>query len=113
MENDSECTSKCISKEHGDAINSVILADYEEDVFKSYICKICNNPGRVRDSKGRTALHVAATFGRTQLIPWLIKEANADINARDLESGYTPLHISIYKGFINVTILLLKVKNIS
>jgi uncharacterized protein len=52
------------------------------------------NPDRIllTDGKGKTALHAAVTYGRTDLMPLLLKyDANA--NRQDI-TGMTPLHVA-------------------
>lgn len=53
-----------------------------------------------RDSQGRTPLHFAASLGRTELLPFLLKAAlKADPLDSMLDySGYTPTHWAAYHG---------------
>jgi|GEM_PF-4399268 len=46
-----------------------------------------------RDDNGSSALHLAAKFGKTQVIEFLIKVEGIDLDARD-NKGKTPLHIA-------------------
>lgn len=64
---------------------------------------------QVRDTFGRTVLHVAASCGRRDLCLWLLKTYAGNINLTDIESGYTALHRSIAYGYINVAVALMKV----
>jgi hypothetical protein len=50
-----------------------------------------------RDRYGRTALHVAATFGQSELFRYLASRGALDLNARDAE-GRTPLMIAAGLG---------------
>lgn len=60
--------------------------------------------------QGRTALHMAASRGRTDLMNWLVRHSSeAFVNARDRESGYTPLHRSIFYGQVNAAVALMKI----
>lgn len=43
-----------------------------------------------RDSKGRTALHIACMKGRLRIAKYLLRFQNADMNAKD-DEGFTPL----------------------
>jgi len=63
---------------------------------------ICNNPGRVIDPHGRLLIHLAASVGKKLVCEWLLRFKDAAINARDAESGYTPLHRSILHGHVDV-----------
>lgn len=61
------------------------------------------------DEEGRSALHLAVSCGRRDLCHWLIKAGKGDINLKDSESGYTPLHRSIFYGHINIAVTLIEV----
>nr|CAI5845108.1 unnamed protein product [Callosobruchus analis] len=104
-----ECTNQCRSSQHGDIITATLtkrgVSDSDLCSFLTYTCCRCES---VVDSDGRTALHVAASCGRLGLVRWLVKCCHADINSKDTESGYTPLHRSIFYGKINVTVELMK-----
>lgn len=65
---------------------------------------------QVLDSEKRSALHTAASCGRRDLCLWLIKNGKADRNLKDHESGYTPLHRSIFYGHINIAVCLIEVR---
>lgn len=45
-----------------------------------------------RSSKGKTALHYAATWNRVEMASNLINCSQVDINLRDRENGWTALH---------------------
>ncbi|XP_049821189.1 inhibitor of Bruton tyrosine kinase isoform X2 [Aethina tumida] len=104
-----QCSERCRSTRHGDIITAVLtktsISDLEACSFLNYICNNCES---VRDSAGRTALHTAASVGRSEVIRWLVQNRHADINAKDVESGYTPLHRSIFYKKINAAIELIK-----
>lgn len=50
----------------------------------------------LRDTRGRTALHVAARKGRAAVILLLVG-ARADVNAQDMD-GWTPLHHAVFNS---------------
>lgn len=105
---DRDCTERCKSKQHANELCSVIskrgITDYEICAFLNWKCFNC---GQTFDSAGRTALHFAASCGRKKVVQWLLKKG-ALINAKDLESGYTPLHRSIFYGKINTAVNLIQ-----
>ncbi|XP_056647953.1 inhibitor of Bruton tyrosine kinase [Diorhabda sublineata] len=104
-----DCTTQCKSMVHGDIITDAIskrcVSDTDLCSFLNFICTRCES---VIDSSGRTALHVAASCGRLNLVRWLISNRHSDINTKDKESGYTALHRSIFYGKIDITVELLK-----
>lgn len=56
---------------------------------------------------------MAASRGRRHLLEWLARHSTeALLNAKDGESGYTPLHRSIFYGQIHVAVALMKMGNI-
>ena len=50
---------------------------------------------KVRGALGRSLLHSACNGGSVNLVRTLIREHNADINARDDENN-TPLHVAAF-----------------
>ena len=104
-----DCTQQCKSRIHGDLISCVLTKkDIEEEELCSYINQICYCCESVRDNDGRTALHVAASVGKTKVVKWLLQRKHININAKDYESGYTALHRSLYYGRIDTATTLLQ-----
>lgn len=104
-----DCTEKCKSKQQANELISVLtkrgITDSELGSFLNWKCLNC---GVIYDPVGRTALHFAASCGRKKVVHWLIRNKNAQINGKDLESGYTALHRSIFYGKINVAVSLIQ-----
>ncbi|XP_066249133.1 inhibitor of Bruton tyrosine kinase [Euwallacea similis] len=104
-----DCTSRCQSSQHGDSITAAItkrsVTDSDLSSYLTYTCCCCES---VKDSVGRTALHVAAACGRSNLVSWLVNNRHANINMKDKESGYTALHRSIFYGKIETAVELIK-----
>ncbi|CAG9821108.1 unnamed protein product [Phaedon cochleariae] len=104
-----DCTNQCKSVQHGEIITAAIskrsISDYDLCSFLNFLCSRCES---VVDSVGRTALQVAASCGRLELVKWLIHSRHADINLKDRESGYTALHRSIFYGKMDVAVELIK-----
>lgn len=104
-----DCTENCMSLKHGDAFGAALTWREPTDrELASALTLLCGNVGSIADSLGRTILHMAASLGRRELVQWLIQRCDANLNAQDHESGYTPLHRSIFYGQINVAVILLQ-----
>uniref|UniRef100_K3XAU5 Uncharacterized protein n=1 Tax=Globisporangium ultimum (strain ATCC 200006 / CBS 805.95 / DAOM BR144) TaxID=431595 RepID=K3XAU5_GLOUD len=56
---------------------------------------------------GETALHLAATKGHDDVVRVLLQH-NANLVAKDWESGWTPLHRSMYNDHLSTSLLLLR-----
>lgn len=65
-----------------------------------------DNVASVRDEKNQTLLHVAAGYGKTNLVSYLISQG-ADVNAQDLE-GQAPLHNAACHGHYTISCKLIK-----
>lgn len=105
-----DCTKNCKSRQHGQSITSAITKrSVSDESLASFIKNTCANFPKAFDFEGRTALHMAASRGRNALMEWLVRHSSdAFINARDRESGYTPLHRSIFYGQIHSAVSLMK-----
>lgn len=106
---DRDCTDACKSTRHGDLICASLtkrsVSDKDLWCFLRQTCCCCDT---VRDASGRTALHVAASCGRTEIVERLARRRHHNVNVRDLESGYTALHRSVFYGKIDVAVCLMK-----
>lgn len=106
---DRECTENCRSISHANTICSAITKRcVSESDLCAYFNYLCCCSESVRDACGRTALHVAASCGKTEIINWLCRSRHLNINTKDLESSYTALHRSVFYGKINATVCLMK-----
>ncbi|XP_049802872.1 inhibitor of Bruton tyrosine kinase [Schistocerca nitens] len=104
-----ECHEHCRSQQHGMEICSVVTRrQLGDELLAGYLQWLCCSCGQVSDYLGRTALHMAASCGRYNLARWLLQHASANVNVRDLESGYTPLHRSIFYGQLHIASLLIQ-----
>ncbi|KAL4173008.1 hypothetical protein KRP22_008165 [Phytophthora ramorum] len=60
-----------------------------------------------RNDYGETALHVAAAHGNEEAVQLLL-HSGADLLAADWESGWTPLHRSLYHQHLSTSLILLR-----
>ena len=103
-----ECTAKCRSTQHADEVVAVLTCCSEKRL-QAFLSAHCYNAATLKDAFGRTALHLAASTGKKALLEWLVESKNADLLAKDKESGWTPLHRSVFYGQIHCLMALVKV----
>ncbi|XP_063626736.1 inhibitor of Bruton tyrosine kinase [Cydia splendana] len=108
---DVDCTRRCRSRRHGQALTGAITKrSVSDQALASFIKATCANFIQAFDFEGRTALHMTCSRGRARLMEWLVRHSSeAFVNARDRESGYTPLHRSIFYGQIHSAVALMKI----
>ena len=53
------------------------------------------------NNNGRSPLHFASMNGHLNIIQYLSKECNCDVDSED-NNGYTPLHIASRYGYLNI-----------
>ncbi|XP_033126307.1 inhibitor of Bruton tyrosine kinase-like isoform X2 [Anneissia japonica] len=99
------CSAYCRCTEHADDIIAVITHGTAHQI-KSFLEIRCTNGAQVSDRFGRNALHIAASCGKLEVVDWLITQKHAELKSRDLESGWTVLHRSLFYGQINIAVLL-------
>ncbi|XP_071955936.1 inhibitor of Bruton tyrosine kinase-like [Antedon mediterranea] len=99
------CSAYCRCTEHADDIIAVITRGTTHQI-KVFIEACCSNGAQVSDVFGRNALHMAASCGKVDVVDWLITEKHIELKSRDLESGWTALHRSLFYGQINSAVLL-------
>jgi hypothetical protein len=88
-------------------MNDIFDAARNNDVESiNYLLNSGTNPND-QDDFGRTALHICCTYGSTDAAALLLSRY-ADHTLQDYESGWTPLHRSLYFGHLKLTLLLLK-----
>lgn len=102
-----ECSPKCVSKKHADELSQAIsnADNFEEQVITQL--QTCYNVSSNKDSMGRTALQVAASFGRVKILSWLLSQ-DVQVHAKDEESGYSALHRAFFYGQLQSARVLLK-----
>uniref|UniRef100_A0A671FLR5 Inhibitor of Bruton tyrosine kinase n=1 Tax=Rhinolophus ferrumequinum TaxID=59479 RepID=A0A671FLR5_RHIFE len=101
-----DCTSKCRSLQHALDILSVVTKGSENQI-KAFLSSHCYNAVTIKDAFGRNALHLVSSCGKKGVLEWLI-EKGVDPLVKDMESGWTALHRSIFYGHIDCVWSLLK-----
>ncbi|CAL1542688.1 unnamed protein product [Lymnaea stagnalis] len=101
-----ECGAKCRSRKHVQEIISMIVRGSLRE-FQAF-SNLCYNWNRLTDVFGRSALHVAASCGKTEIVEWLLEEKKVDLTPRDSESGYTALHRALFYGQLSCARLLVQ-----
>ncbi|XP_023296811.2 inhibitor of Bruton tyrosine kinase [Lucilia cuprina] len=103
-----DCTRKCRLRAHGNAITSALTKrSIDDEKLAAYVAKACCNYADIVDDLGRSAVHVAASVDRYDILEWLLNQGSI-ISGRDFESGSSPLHRAIFYGCIDCAILLLR-----
>ncbi len=101
-----DCTRDCSYEAHASLVLGVAYLGNLK-LLQHCSC-LCGNYLHIRDSLGRTALHVAASKGHLQLVQWLL-DNKVQLHTSDLESRWTALHRSVYYGQLGTAALLVKV----
>lgn len=104
-----DCTPKCRSERHADEVIAALTSG-SEGRLRGFLSVHCHNAATLRDEFGRTALHLAASLGKRDLLQWLLDRKHADLLAKDKESGWTALHRSAFYGQIHCLMTLIKVR---
>lgn len=102
-----DCTSRCKSWSHADLVLSSITKGTVPEI-QTYCRYLCHNFWSLTDPIGRTALHVAASLGKVELVKWLLEQCHAEVDARDRESGWTALHRAVFYGQLHCAKVLLQ-----
>lgn len=106
---DPECGPKCRSKNHAYELVSAITKGNLAEV--QAFAKLCHAAGHHNDMFGRSALHMAASCGKVEIVEWLIEEKGGDLTLKDAESGWTALHRSMFYGQLATVRLLVQVNS--
>ncbi|KAK3770373.1 hypothetical protein RRG08_028271 [Elysia crispata] len=103
-----DCGSKCRSRQHVGTIISLLTSPSSTLLqFRAYSA-LCSASLRLADDYGRTALHLAASCGHSDIVQWLLEEGHADLGVKDMESGHTALHRALFYGQLASARLLLQ-----
>ncbi|CAF0836080.1 unnamed protein product [Rotaria sordida] len=103
-----DCTPKCRSTTHYLDLIRVASQSIPIPIILNYLCR-CGNCAKGHDKYGRTLIQVcSALTNKWPIIDWLLKQKKVDINAKNLESGYTALHYSVFYGRIDNSVNLIK-----
>ncbi|KAK3580483.1 hypothetical protein CHS0354_001084 [Potamilus streckersoni] len=101
-----ECGPKCRSRKHAQEFNAAISKCTLREI-KAF-SRLCYNAAQYSDSCGRSALHLAAACGKTDIAEWLLNEKNGDVTTKDTESGWTALHRALFYGQLAAVRLLVQ-----
>ncbi|XP_060567937.1 inhibitor of Bruton tyrosine kinase-like [Ruditapes philippinarum] len=104
-----ECGPKCRSRKHAYELNVAISKGNLLEV-QAYT-NLCYNGAQLSDMQGRTALHMAASCGKVDLVEWLMEAMHGDVTKKDLESGWTALHRALFYGQLATARLLIQYKS--
>lgn len=104
---DMECGPKCRSERHAQDLNAAITRGSLREI-QAYF-KLCYNAGCMSDSFRRTALHLAASCGKCDVVDWLLMTKKSDLSAKDEESGWTALHRAVFYGQLGAVRILMQV----
>ncbi|NXF38840.1 IBTK kinase, partial [Nyctibius bracteatus] len=102
-----DCTSKCRSLQHALDVISVVTRGSEGQI-KAFLSSYCYNAATIKDAFGRNVIHLASSCGKKGVLDWLAETKGVDLLAKDKESGWTALHRSIFYGYIDCVLSLLK-----
>ncbi|NXE51992.1 IBTK kinase, partial [Casuarius casuarius] len=102
-----DCTLKCRSLQHALDVISVVTRGSEGQI-KAFLSSYCYNAATIKDAFGRNVLHLASSCGKKGVLDWLAETKGVDLLAKDKESGWTALHRSIFYGYIDCVLSLLK-----
>ncbi|XP_040409954.1 inhibitor of Bruton tyrosine kinase isoform X4 [Cygnus olor] len=102
-----DCTAKCRSLQHALDVISVVTRGSEGQI-KAFLSSYCYNAATIKDAFGRNVLHLASSCGKKGVLDWLAETKGVDLSAKDKESGWTALHRSIFYGYIDCVLSLLK-----
>uniref|UniRef100_A0A8C8SN21 Inhibitor of Bruton tyrosine kinase n=1 Tax=Pelusios castaneus TaxID=367368 RepID=A0A8C8SN21_9SAUR len=102
-----DCTLKCHSLQHALDIISVVTRGSEGQI-KAFLSSYCYNAATLKDTFGRSVLHLASSCGKKGVLDWLAETKGVDLLAKDTESGWTALHRGVFYGHIDCVWSLLK-----
>ena len=102
-----ECAPKCRSRKHAYELSSAITRGNLQEI--QCFAKLCYNGAQLCDMYERSALHMAASCGKVDIVEWLLEELQGDCTQKDQESGWTPLHRAVFYGQLAPARLLIQV----
>ena len=72
-------------------------------IYNFAICS--SNFSKILDDNGRSALHLACSNSKPEVVEFLLKNG-ANVNLKDSESSFTPIHRSIHYGCLELVEIL-------
>jgi hypothetical protein len=101
IEIEPECSHWCKSVSHALQLLSAITSRPPNERLQCYCRAICHNFPQIVDTFGRNVLHLSASCGDWLFVKWLLEKCHSVIDTKDIESGWTALHRSIFYGQIS------------
>lgn len=103
-----DCTPKCKSSGHCTELATVLSAAVSEPAALAWLARHCHNPGKAKDRVGRSLVHLATSTGKLQVLQWLLTYKDGQLNGKDSESGYSPLHRAVFHGQLRTVVFLIR-----
>ena len=103
-----DCTPRCRSAQHTSELTSALCTRATELSVLVWCARCCHNPGRSKDVSGRSVVHVAAGRGLVSVLEWLTACREGQMNGKDTESGYSPLHRAMFHGQVRTVVWLIE-----
>lgn len=105
-----ECFYRCNWPEHCSNLTAALSkASLTDEKVAAYLKWCCVRFPWALDTAGRSLIHVAVSKGRLKLLNFLLNHPDVNINAKDKESLYTPLHRSLFYGQLHCAVRLIQV----
>ncbi|KAI9352508.1 hypothetical protein DFJ73DRAFT_659037 [Zopfochytrium polystomum] len=64
-----------------------------------------------RDQDGNCPLHLAVAIGHREIVEVLLQNPKVNVNAQDIENGYTPLHKALFAGNLVISLMILRYRS--
>ncbi|KAK6626719.1 hypothetical protein RUM44_009195 [Polyplax serrata] len=104
-----ECHYRCDPGKHRSNLTAAVTkASLSDEKVAAYLKWCCVKYANAVDSNGRSVLHMAASTGRLKFLRFLLNHKNININCKDHESCFAPLHRSLFYGQLHCAVRLIQ-----